>query len=84
MHPVSHLTSHSAAPHSKEAVAAVHCTLQLDCLAVIVLEALEPTQQHTRRPAANFDMVTCLRWLQQQFCSGTNPAFFELHKSWCM
>ena len=84
MHPVSHLTSHSAAPHSEHAITAVHHTLQLDCLAVIVLEAVEPTQQHTRHPAANCSMVTCLRWLQQQFCSGTNPAFFELQKSWRM
>ncbi len=61
MHPVSHLASHSAAPHSKQALAAVHRTLQLDCLAMIVLEAVEPSQQHTRRPAANYGMVTCLR-----------------------
>ncbi len=60
MHPVSHLTFDSAAPHSKQAVAAVHRTLQLDCLAVIVLEAVESSQQHTRRPAAHYSMVTTI------------------------
>ncbi len=67
MHPVSHLASHSAAPHSEEAVAAVHRTLQLYCLAVIVLEAMESSQQHARRPAAHHSMVTAV----QEHCNSS-------------
>lgn len=61
MHPVSHLTVDGAAPHSEQAVAAVHRTLQLDCLAVIVLEAVESSQQHAHCPAAHHSMVTAVR-----------------------